>query len=94
MTIADSLYSCQYGTFLVNSEKLRKEMPISEYTMSAWTPILRQRTLYVNPCYQAKSSKQVLQPNNALFAEKFWDTYYYRYLPDYQPTVVSESMSF
>jgi len=86
VTIADSLYSCQYGTFLLNSDKLRYEMKISEYTMSAWTPILRERNLYLNPSYNEKSEK-ILIPNNSSRHIKLWKNYYCRYMPGYRSTL-------
>lgn len=86
VTIADSLYSCQYGTFLLNSDKLRYEMKISEYTMSAWTPVLRERSLYLNPSYNEKSEK-ILIPNNSSRHIKLWKNYYCRYMPGYRSTL-------
>ncbi|CAF0769870.1 unnamed protein product [Adineta ricciae] len=86
VTIADNLYSCQYGTFLLNSDKLRTDMKVSEYTMSAWTPILRERTLYLNPSYTDKSDK-VLLPNNSTRHIKLWKNYYCRYMPGYRSTL-------
>ncbi|CAF3661708.1 unnamed protein product [Rotaria sp. Silwood1] len=86
ITIADNLYSCQYGTFLLNSDKLRNDMKISEHTMSAWTPILRERSLYLNPFYTEKSDK-VLIPNNSSRHIKLWKNYYCRYMPGYRSTL-------
>jgi hypothetical protein len=86
VSIADNLYSCQYGTFLLNSDKLRTDMKVSEYTMSAWTPILRERTLYLNPFYTEKSDK-VLIPNNSSRHIKLWKNYYCRYMPGYRSTL-------
>ncbi|UJR26804.1 hypothetical protein I4U23_008117 [Adineta vaga] len=86
LTIADSLYSCQYGTFLLNSEKLRTDMKISEYTMSAWTPILQDRKMYLNPLYNTKSN-EILQINSTLNQMKLWKNYYFQHMPDYQSTV-------
>ncbi|CAF1504586.1 unnamed protein product [Adineta ricciae] len=88
LVIADHLYTCQYGTFLLNSEKLRTDMKISEYTMSVWTPLLQERHSYLNPLYNANSS-QVLQINSTLNQIKLWKNYYCQHMPDYQSTVVS-----
>lgn len=62
-------------------------MKISEYTMSAWTPIIRDRKTYINPFYNDKLD-QVLQLNNS-FQVKLWKNYYCRYMPDFQSTIVS-----
>ncbi|CAF1098524.1 unnamed protein product [Rotaria magnacalcarata] len=86
ITIADNLYSCQYGTFLLNSDKWRTDMKVSEHTMSAWTPILRERALYLNPFY-AERSDNVLIPNNSSRHIKLWKNYYCRYMPGYRSTL-------
>jgi len=93
VTIADSLYSCQYGTFLLNSEKLRTEMKVSEHTMSAWTPILRDRTTFTNPFYNEKTDK-VLQPNVSSRHIKLWKNYYCRYMPGYHSTLDAVSQRY
>ncbi len=87
LTIADSLYSCQYGTFLLNSEKNRVEMKISKYTMSAWTPILSDARIYLNPSYNERFS-QISQINVSSNQIRLWKNYYCRYVPDYQTTLV------
>jgi len=61
-------------------------MKVSEHTMSAWTPILRERTLYLNPSYTEKSDK-VLIPNNSSRHIKLWKNYYCRYMPGYRSTL-------
>ncbi|CAF4628725.1 unnamed protein product [Rotaria sp. Silwood1] len=87
LTIADYLYSCQYGTFLLNSEKIRTDMEISAHTMSVWTPILHNRQIYLNSNYN-KTFEQILQVNT-LNQIKLWKNYYFRYMPDYQSTLVN-----
>ena len=62
-------------------------MKVSEHTMSAWTPILRERTLYLNPSYNEKPDK-VLIPNNSSRHIKLWKNYYCRYMPGYRSTLV------
>ena len=89
VTIADSLYSCQYGTFLLNSEKLRTEMKVSEYTVSAWTPILKNQAIYKNPFYNEKSDK-VLLPSISSRHIKLWKNYYCRYMSGYHSTLVNK----
>lgn len=66
-------------------------MKVSEYTMSAWTPILRERTLYLNPSYNEKSDK-VLMPNNSSRHIKLWKNYYCRYMPGYRSTLVRDEL--
>ncbi|KAL1863581.1 phosphatidylinositol-3-phosphatase ymr1 [Paecilomyces lecythidis] len=45
------LYSCQYGTFLFNSEKERVETHAKERTRSVWDYFLARREQFVNPNY-------------------------------------------
>jgi hypothetical protein len=45
------LYSCQYGTFLFNSEKERVEAKVRERTRSVWDYFLARRDQFVNPQY-------------------------------------------
>ncbi|PSS03856.1 protein-tyrosine phosphatase-like protein [Coniella lustricola] len=45
-------YSCQYGTFLLNNEKQRKEARLHERTVSVWDHFLARREAFVNPNYE------------------------------------------
>lgn len=45
------LYSCQYGTFLFNSEKQRKDAQAAERTSSVWDYFLCRRPEFTNPEY-------------------------------------------
>ncbi|KAL3478715.1 protein phosphatase [Aspergillus californicus] len=47
------LYSCQYGTFLFNSEKERMEVRAKERTRSVWDYFLARREQFKNPKYDA-----------------------------------------
>ncbi|KAL2223077.1 protein phosphatase [Thermoascus aurantiacus ATCC 26904] len=46
------LYSCQYGTFLFNSEKERVEAKARERTRSVWDYFLARRDQFINPKYE------------------------------------------
>ncbi|EAW08173.1 phosphatidylinositol-3-phosphatase YMR1 [Aspergillus clavatus NRRL 1] len=45
------LYSCQYGTFLFNSEKERLDMRAKERTRSVWDYFLARKEQFLNPQY-------------------------------------------
>lgn len=47
------LYSCQFGTFLFNSEKERVETNARERTRSVWDYFLARREQFLNPQYDA-----------------------------------------
>lgn len=46
------LYSCQFGTFLFNSEKERVETSAKERTRSVWDYFLARREQFLNPQYE------------------------------------------
>lgn len=45
------LYSCQYGTFLYNSEKERRDANINSRTRSVWDYFLSRRSQFLNTTY-------------------------------------------
>lgn len=47
------LYSCQYGTFLYNSEKQRHDARVAERTSSVWDYFLCRKAEFTNPEYDA-----------------------------------------
>lgn len=46
------LYSCQYGTFLLNNEKQRKDARLHEKTVSVWDYFLARKETFLNPKYE------------------------------------------
>lgn len=62
------LYSCQYGTFLYNSEKQRKDARVAERTSSVWDYFLCRRPEFTNPEYDPtiddhiKGQERILLP--------------------------------
>ncbi|KAK1598580.1 protein-tyrosine phosphatase-like protein [Colletotrichum navitas] len=63
------LYSCQYGTFLYNSEKQRTEARASERTASVWDYFLSRRPEFTNKEYDptideyVKDRGRIIKPN-------------------------------
>lgn len=53
------VYSCQYGTFLCNSEKERVEARIRERTRSVWDYFLSRKEQFLNEKYDAKIDDNV-----------------------------------
>jgi myotubularin-related protein 6/7/8 len=47
------LYSCQYGTFLYNSEKERRDANVQTRTRSVWEYFLARREQFLNPSYDS-----------------------------------------
>ncbi|GBB98034.1 hypothetical protein RclHR1_03120019 [Rhizophagus clarus] len=70
-------YSCQFGTFLFNCEKERKEYNVTKKTYSVWDYFNSDRELYLNPHYcgeeEDRTSKEdmgVLYPDTKNL--KYW----------------------
>lgn len=63
------LYSCQYGTFLYNSEKQRHDAKVKERTSSVWDYFLARKPEFTNPGYDGvvddhvKGRERLLFPN-------------------------------
>jgi len=53
------LYSCQYGTFLYNSEKQRHDARVAERTSSVWDYFLCRRQEFTNPDYDPTTDDHV-----------------------------------
>ncbi|KAK6335664.1 hypothetical protein TWF696_002430 [Orbilia brochopaga] len=51
------MYSCQYGTFLYNSEKERVEARVWEKTRSVWDYFLARRAEWMNELYDAAADE-------------------------------------
>ncbi|KAM4809002.1 phosphatidylinositol-3-phosphate phosphatase MTMR7 [Rhinophrynus dorsalis] len=75
------IYSCQYGNFLCNCQKERREMRIQERTYSLWSYLWKQRLDYMNPLYRQDHSQTqgTLRPNTSPCNFKFWRGLYNRF---------------
>ena len=58
--LADSLYSCKYGTFLYDCERQRTEANSPAQTISVWAEALRKE--HINSGYKATLSRVSLAP--------------------------------
>ncbi|XP_030643738.1 myotubularin-related protein 7b [Chanos chanos] len=74
------VYSCQYGNFLCNSEKERRDMRLRERTQCLWPHLWENRAEYTNPLYRADHSQTqgVLRPQTSPYCFKFWKGMYNR----------------
>ncbi|XP_073501505.1 phosphatidylinositol-3-phosphate phosphatase MTMR7 [Phyllobates terribilis] len=79
--IQHHIYSCQYGNFLCNCEKERKELRIQERTYSLWSYLWKQRLDYMNPLYRADHSQTqgTLRPHTTPCHFRFWRGLYNRF---------------
>lgn len=60
------VYSCQYGTFLFDSEKQRKDARIAETTTSVWNYFLSRKKEFVNPEYDPEIDDNVRGKENLI----------------------------
>ena len=61
------LYSCQYGTFLLDNEKARKEAKLCERTKSVWDYFLARKKDFMNPKYDAELDDNVRGKERLIF---------------------------
>lgn len=61
------LYSCQYGTFLYDSEQARKEAKVSEQTRSVWDYFLSRKEQFTNPEYEGSVDDNVRGRERLIF---------------------------
>ncbi|XP_020788650.1 myotubularin-related protein 7b isoform X1 [Boleophthalmus pectinirostris] len=74
------VYSCQYGTFLGNCQKERRDMRLCERSHSVWPQLWKDRAQFMNPLYKAEltQSQGILRPNTSPFCFKMWKGLYNR----------------
>ncbi|XP_055749476.1 myotubularin-related protein 7-like isoform X2 [Salvelinus fontinalis] len=74
------VYSCQYGNFLGNSQKERRDMGLRERTHSLWHQLWKDRAQYANPLYRADHTQTqgMLRPNTTPYCFKMWKGMYNR----------------
>jgi myotubularin-related protein 6/7/8 len=63
------LYSCQYGTFLYNSEKERRDARAAEKTSSVWDYFLSRKAEFTNPEYDPTIDDLVKGQERILFPD-------------------------
>lgn len=61
------LYSCQYGTFLLNNEKQRKDAGLQERTSSVWDYFLSRREMFTNPDYDPEVNDHIRGKERLIF---------------------------
>eukprot|EP01087_Luapelamoeba_hula_P021583 TRINITY_DN7582_c0_g1_i1.p1 TRINITY_DN7582_c0_g1~~TRINITY_DN7582_c0_g1_i1.p1 ORF type:complete len:621 (-),score=159.07 TRINITY_DN7582_c0_g1_i1:89-1951(-) len=85
ITILDAVYSCQFGTFLFNTERERKVAKLTENTISLWTWVEKHRVQFLSRSYaeEVNWGKRVLMIVPGVKHLKLWNTYYLRYTQFY-----------
>lgn len=63
------LYSCQYGTFLYNNEKSRKDARVQERTVSVWAYFLSRKEEFINKDYNGEVDDHVKGKERLVFPQ-------------------------
>ncbi|XP_022823484.1 myotubularin-related protein 6 [Spodoptera litura] len=79
LTLHDHAHACQYGTFIGNCEKDRRDLRLSERTFSLWGYMASHLNEYKNPLYNPKSHPDVLKPDLSAQSIRFWRGMYCRH---------------
>ncbi|XP_031415476.1 myotubularin-related protein 7b isoform X2 [Clupea harengus] len=74
------VHSCQYGNFLGNCQKERRDLRLRERTHSVWPVLWEQQAEFFNPLYRDDPSQTqgVLRPVTTPHCFKFWKSMYNR----------------
>jgi len=84
ITISDHAYSCQFGTFMCNSDKERNEYCIRTKTVSLWSYLNSSLHEFQNPFYRPNNPMGVITRVSSTQNIKLWNNYYFRWRPDIQ----------
>ncbi|XP_068907675.1 myotubularin-related protein 8 isoform X1 [Tenebrio molitor] len=79
LTLHDHVHSCQYGTFIGNSEKEKIELKLAQKTYSLWGYMANYLNEYENPLYDPADFSGVLVPILAPQKITFWRGMYCRF---------------
>ncbi|CAG5053971.1 unnamed protein product [Parnassius apollo] len=79
LTLHDHAHACQYGTFIGNCEKDRRDLRLSERTFSLWGYMASHLNEYKNPLYNPKAHPDILKPELSAQNIRFWRGMYCRH---------------
>ena len=74
--------SLRYGTFIGNCERDRRELNLSQCTISLWTEVNNNMESYLNVMYDPNSTiinKDQFYPEASLSSIKLWENFYMRF---------------
>ncbi|PAV77207.1 hypothetical protein WR25_11658 [Diploscapter pachys] len=72
-------YSCQFGTFIGNCEKDRKDLNLSKRTKSLWTYFNSKQDDYLNPFYKPNRVSCLVNLDTRAAAFSVWHSLYNRF---------------
>lgn len=74
LDILQSLYSNQYGTFLMNSECERDKKELETKTVSLWSYVNSNKEKYINENYMVYEKDLKIETDKL----KLWESYYFK----------------
>jgi hypothetical protein len=77
ITISEELFSCRFGTFLMDCVAKRREAKVYTKTLSLWAYLQARRKKYINPAYEHDTS--VLGLDMAHVTLQLWGGYHLRW---------------
>ena len=82
LDIVDNLWSCCFGTFLMNNERERLDLNIPGMTVSLWSYIDHERKRYLNPFYDKNYPKEIRARFPAVARQVcLWKSFFLRFSP-------------
>uniref|UniRef100_A0A6B2L0F5 Myotubularin phosphatase domain-containing protein n=1 Tax=Arcella intermedia TaxID=1963864 RepID=A0A6B2L0F5_9EUKA len=77
ITLIDELYSCRFGTFLMNCEKEREKMRIETETVSIWPWLLSNENIarFKNKEYNSQEQSPII-PDTSITLLQDWPAFY------------------
>ncbi|XP_012722311.2 myotubularin-related protein 7a [Fundulus heteroclitus] len=81
ITVHNHIYSCQFGNFIGNNQRERRELRVHEKTHSLWSYLWTNRAEFISPLYRQNHSQSqgLLRPSTAPYCFKFWRGLYNRF---------------
>ena len=82
LDIVDNLWSCRFGTFLMNNQRERLDLEIPKLTVSLWSYIDHERKRYLNPFYDKNYPKELRARFPAVARQVcLWKSFFLRFSP-------------
>ncbi|XP_057206051.1 myotubularin-related protein 7a [Triplophysa rosa] len=87
ISIHNHIYSCDYGNFICNSQKERRDLCIQEKTHSLWSHLWENRLDFMNPLFRPNRSQTegLLRPSTAPYCFKYWKGLYNQFDRELHP---------
>jgi len=92
LTIVEQTYSCSYGNFLFNNDRIGEKYKKKETTISLWTFVNTNIKTFKNPMYKCTTNILKLDSSVKKLSTQIWSTFYL--LPGMRPKYQEMMSSF